>query len=65
MQELWKPVVGYEGLYEVSNFGNVRSLVRSMYDINQGEIVVRQRVKILRLSRIKSGRYIVNLTKKL
>lgn len=24
--EIWKPVVGYESLYEVSNFGNVRSL---------------------------------------
>lgn len=24
--EIWKPVVGYEGLYEVSNLGNVRSL---------------------------------------
>ena len=25
-KEYWKPVVGYEGLYEVSNFGRVRSL---------------------------------------
>jgi len=24
--ELWRPVVGYEGLYEVSNMGRVRSL---------------------------------------
>ena len=28
MEEIWKDVVGYEGLYEVSNFGNVRSLFR-------------------------------------
>lgn len=26
MQELWAPVVGYEGLYEVSDLGRVRSL---------------------------------------
>lgn len=26
--EIWKPVVGYEGLYEVSSFGNVRSVDR-------------------------------------
>lgn len=26
MEEIWKPVVGYEGLYEVSNMGNVKSL---------------------------------------
>jgi NUMOD4 motif. len=24
--ETWKPVVGYEGLYEVSDRGNVRSM---------------------------------------
>lgn len=27
--EKWKPVLGYEGLYEVSNFGRVRSLPRN------------------------------------
>lgn len=26
--EIWKPVIGYEGCYEVSNFGRVRSLDR-------------------------------------
>lgn len=26
MDEIWKPVVGYEGLYEVSNFGQVRTI---------------------------------------
>ena len=28
-KEFWKPVVGYEGLYEVSNLGKVRSLPRA------------------------------------
>ena len=28
MTELWKPVVGYEGLYEVSDLGQVRSVPR-------------------------------------
>lgn len=28
MSEVWKPVPGYEGLYEVSNMGRVRSLPR-------------------------------------
>jgi len=28
MEEIWKPVVGYEGLYEVSNFGAVRNVRR-------------------------------------
>lgn len=26
--EIWKPVVGYEGLYEVSNFGRVKGISR-------------------------------------
>lgn len=24
IEEIWKPVVGYEGYYEISNLGNVR-----------------------------------------
>lgn len=28
MKEIWKPVKGYEGLYEVSNLGRVKSLFR-------------------------------------
>ena len=28
-QEIWKAVKGYEGLYEVSNYGNVRSVPRN------------------------------------
>jgi hypothetical protein len=30
MEEIWKPVNGYEGLYEVSNFGKVKCLNRSI-----------------------------------
>lgn len=28
MEEIWKDVVGYEGLYQVSNLGNIRSVDR-------------------------------------
>lgn len=31
MREEWRPVVGYEGRYEVSNDGRVRSFARSRY----------------------------------
>ena len=27
-EQIWKDVIGYEGLYQVSNFGNIRSLDR-------------------------------------
>ncbi|WP_054908742.1 NUMOD4 domain-containing protein [Pseudomonas sp. NBRC 111135] len=28
MQEIWKPIAGFEGLYEISNLGRVKSLGR-------------------------------------
>lgn len=28
MNEIWKPIIGYEGYYEISNLGNVRSVDR-------------------------------------
>ena len=31
--EIWKPVVGYEGWYEVSSFGNLRSVDRTGVDV--------------------------------
>lgn len=33
MNEFWKPVVGYEGYYEVSNLGKVRSLIFGKHKI--------------------------------
>lgn len=34
-KETWKPVVGFEGLYEVSDLGRVRSLDRELTFINR------------------------------
>lgn len=33
MEEIWKDVTGYEGLYQVSNLGNVKSLSRKVCNI--------------------------------
>ena len=30
MEEIYKDIKGYEGLYQVSNYGNVRSLERTV-----------------------------------
>ena len=30
MQEIWKDIKGYEGLYQISNFGNVKALARTI-----------------------------------
>lgn len=43
MREEWRPVIGYEGLYEVSNKGRVRSLDRMRYD-GKRSYAVRERV---------------------
>ncbi len=29
MEELWKDIKGYEGLYKISNLGNVKSLYKN------------------------------------
>jgi len=35
MEEVWKPVVGYEDLYEVSNYGNVRRKIKLRWQFNK------------------------------
>lgn len=52
--EIWKDIAGYEGLYQVSNFGNVRSLDRT---VSTGKNRLRSvKCRILRL-RITSEGY--------
>ena len=56
--EQWRPVVGYEGLYEVSNFGRVKSLGRLTRNRNG---VVRLKPRILKLRVKQSGHVTVCL----
>ena len=51
MNEEWKPIKDFEGLYEVSNLGRVRSLDRHVK--NQGTFVLRG--KLLALTADKRG----------
>ena len=37
MIEIWKPIVGYEGFYEVSNKGNVRSVDKIVKYLRMGK----------------------------
>jgi hypothetical protein len=54
-EEIWKPVVGWEGFYEVSNMGRVRGLNRVVFctgkDGNLHERHEKQRLKSKRLVR--------------
>ena len=57
--ETWKPVVGWEGLYEVSNLGNVRSLDRVVASSYGATRTVKG--KILTQSNDRDGYLWVNL----
>ena len=52
-KEVWKDIKNYEGLYEVSNFGNVRSL-----NYNHTN-----KIKILKPHKNQKGYYLVSLCK--
>jgi hypothetical protein len=62
IEEIWKPIVGYEGLYEVSNLGNVRSLDR--YFITNGGYRTFRKGKMLKLTPNPYGYIIVQLWNK-
>ena len=57
MNELWRPVVGYEGLYEVSDMGRVRSLnrVTRQRTKNGNYVQARYKGKMLKLCVDKKG----------
>ncbi len=52
-KEIWKPVLGYEGLYEISNFGRVKSL---NYNHTGREQILKQKLN-------RYNRYNVTLSK--
>ena len=58
-EELWKPISGYEGIYEVSSLGRVRSLDRVVVDYRGIEKSVGG--KILKPGVTNKGYYIVSL----
>lgn len=62
MKEIWKDIIGYEGLYQISNLGNVKSLERLVKDSNK------DRYQLLKEKTLKpfdngKGYLIVSLTK--
>ena len=61
MNEIWKDVKGYEGLYQVSNLGNVKSLKRVVPHKMTGSRTIPE--KILKLISDGSGYLYVSLSK--
>ena len=64
MKEIWKKIVGYEELYEISNLGKVRSLDRIIYQKNNGVICGHKyKGKILTNQKRPNGYVCVHLSK--
>ena len=60
IEEIWRPIEGYEGLYEVSNTGRVRSVDR--YVKSKGESYWLRKGKMLSPTKDKNGYLKVNLS---
>jgi hypothetical protein len=60
-EEIWEDVKGYEGLYQVSNMGRVKSLARIVEHPPQGTLTVKE--KILTPSKNRVGYLQVRLSK--
>ena len=50
MDEIWLPVNGYEGSYEVSNLGRVRTVEKNIVDINGKHLQIKSKILKSRLS---------------
>jgi hypothetical protein len=64
MIEKWKDVVGYEGLYSVSNLGRIKSLDKVIY-YNRGgnSLSMKKSVRILKQNKTRDGYFGVCLFK--
>ena len=60
MEEIWKDIPNYEGEYQVSNLGRIKSLSRQV-NCNGGYKLINER--ILRQSLNRDGYFIINLGK--
>lgn len=54
MEEIWKNINGYEGYYQISNYGNVKSMERIIYDKN-GKLTHRLKEKIMKPYEVNGG----------
>lgn len=65
LEEEWRPVKGYEGFYDVSDWGRVRSVDRTIEQLsNHGNLINRlYKGKLLKLFKDRDGYIIVTLCK--
>lgn len=58
-QENWKPIPGYEGLYEISNYGRVKSLARTMPHKTYGTWNIKERILKQNWAGPKDSQYLI------
>jgi len=63
MKEIWKDIKGYEGYYQVSNLGEVRSLDRTILLTRYGEETSHKKGRILKSSLNGYGYLVLRLNK--
>lgn len=56
MKEVWKDIIGYEGLYQVSNLGRIKSLAKNRNSLQNGDMLLKPSIN-------KKGYLIVRLYK--
>ena len=61
MEEIFNPIKDYEGLYEVSNYGIVKSLCRTVTRVDGRTMRIKE--KLLKLIKNNNGYYNVHLCK--
>lgn len=62
MQEAWKDIEGYEGLYQVSNLGRVKSLDHIIKTKRNKDMLIKGKIKTITIG--KDGYCVVNLQHK-
>lgn len=53
MKEIWKDIPNYEGLYQASNFGRIKSMSRIIHRIKFGDFISKEKI----LKQNKCGKY--------
>ncbi len=53
--EIWKPVVGFEGSYDISNLGRIKSIERIITQSNGKTLRVRERIRVIGFGNAKGA----------
>jgi len=61
MQEIWKDIKGYEGLYQISNYGNVKRIATYKYSHKLKKTILIHIPKYLKKNKSRKGYEFVTL----